>query len=368
MKILITNYHLDGGGGHTTYILSLLRAVPTDIQVYVACPGRSRLFQLVQERHPAIVALDVEFPGKLRELANIIRQFKKFQNFVKKYRFDLIHVNGSPDHRMVMLSHFFLAAKNRPRVVFTKHNSLTIKNSWLTEFRFHRYCDVVILVCAGLEILLPDKMRANKRIVTIENGVDTRVYSPAEFDQKQSMRRKLGLHESTLVFASCAGSALHKGWQFLADATSGDPGIAVIVIGKKPDVSTIKRIFPNGLPSQVIFTGYQSSVREFLAAADIGFVLSTAIETASFACREMMSMGLPVLVSNYGFLSNNVDHNSGWVVESGSSDSIKRLLPQIKMARLDQMGTSARERAVKLYDREIFETQTFQVYKDTVAK
>ncbi|MCC3262472.1 glycosyltransferase, partial [Paenibacillus polymyxa] len=56
-------------------------------------------------------------------------------------------------------------------------------------------------------------------------------------------------------------------------------------------------------------------VRSFVAALDVGFVLSSEMETISFACREMMAMGVPVIVSNAGGLAENVHAGlDSWVV------------------------------------------------------
>ena len=42
MKILYTNFHAGDGGGHTTYLASLARALSPRHQVFMAAPAGSR--------------------------------------------------------------------------------------------------------------------------------------------------------------------------------------------------------------------------------------------------------------------------------------------------------------------------------------
>ena len=45
MKILFTNFHPGIGGGHVTYIVSLLLGMKATHNLFVACPATSRLFK-----------------------------------------------------------------------------------------------------------------------------------------------------------------------------------------------------------------------------------------------------------------------------------------------------------------------------------
>ncbi|WP_434524387.1 glycosyltransferase [Photorhabdus asymbiotica] len=83
----------------------------------------------------------------------------------------------------------------------------------------------------------------------------------------------------------------------------------------------------------VEFTGYINDDREiinYMKNTSVGFVLSTNCETISFACREMISCDLPVIVSDFGELSENIDHNvNGWSTKAGNEASIHNILKLI---------------------------------------
>ncbi len=97
-RILMTNFHPLGGGGHVTYIQSLLALQNIgDLRIAVATPETSRLYQALRERdYPDLYVCD--FPNKLqKEPANIIRSIRRFRSIVADFRPDVVHVNGGPD-------------------------------------------------------------------------------------------------------------------------------------------------------------------------------------------------------------------------------------------------------------------------------
>ena len=360
MKILITNYHPYGGGGHTTYIKSLVSTAQPDCKFYVACPSSSLLFSSLCDTD--IQTHDVEFPGKLREIVNIVVQAKRLKRLIVQHQYDVIHVNGSPDHRLVMLVLLTLPKKMQPRIVFTKHNSFALKDSILTRLRFRYFCSAIILVCKGLEKTIPNKMSRQTFVTIIENGVDTSFFQPVNANVKSVLRDRYRIPSHALVLVSCAGTARHKGWHFLVNALSGKENFFVLLVGDRPSDDDLTEMIGSTKKSNLQFTGYQEDVRPFLQMGDIGFVLSTSIETASFACREMMAVGLPVVVSDIGGLPYTVDEKTGWVVAAGSSSDITQVITSFTTANLELMSTDARKRVVDMFTIDSFKRKTIDVY------
>src|SRR5699024_7281670 len=130
-----------------------------------------------------------------------------------------------------------------------------------------------------------------------------------------------------------------------------------------------RRIETLGPQEPVCFTGILDDVRPMLAALDAGFVLSH-METISFACREMMAMGKPVLCSDAGGLPENIEpHVDGWVVPAGNRQAIAAALRGIVEQRneLATMGYAARKHAETAFGLETFVNKTEAVYRDLLA-
>ncbi len=120
------------------------------------------------------------------------------------------------------------------------------------------------------------------------------------------------------------------------------------------------------MQENVLFPGYLDDVRDFIGLADVGFVLSTDVETISLACREMMAMAKPVLVSDFSGLRENIcDDVDGWISAKGdiSSIEIKVGLIVAEQNRLGMMGLRAREKAVSDFGADEFARKTADVYR-----
>ena len=212
------------------------------------------------------------------------------------------------------------------------------------------------------------------RISVIKNGVNTTHFSPYSERQRSEIRARLGFTEHDLVLVSVAGTALHKGWQNLVEAVSRifDKNIRIIVAGTTPsgDIQA-RHVAAFHMLDRVIFPGQLSDVRSYIAAGDIGFVLSSDVETISFACREMMAMGKPVLVSNFACLPENVvPESSGWVVEVGDVAAIKDVIEWAQSHRheLHAMGENARLQAVNDFGVREFANDTEKVYENVLTR
>jgi glycosyltransferase involved in cell wall biosynthesis len=124
------------------------------------------------------------------------------------------------------------------------------------------------------------------------------------------------------------------------------------------------------MTSQVSFPGLIDDVRPVLAACDAGFVLSYQ-EALSFACRELMALGLPVLVTRVGGLPENLtDGQQGWIVARQDPPAIASVLVKILSdpEQLKSMGYLARARAVSEFNLSDFVARTMSVYQSALGR
>ena len=111
MKILYTNFHSGDGGGHTTYILNLVRVLSRRHQVAVAAPRSSRLYQSARNM-PGVDAFDFEFRNTLGCMTGTALTLRRL---IELNGYDVVHVNGSADHRVAGLATLGMSRK-RPRI------------------------------------------------------------------------------------------------------------------------------------------------------------------------------------------------------------------------------------------------------------
>ncbi|CUI48031.1 glycosyltransferase [Achromobacter kerstersii] len=366
MKILYTNFHQGDGGGHTTYVMSLARMLRQRAHITVAAPRGSRL---LAEAHalPGVHSIDLEFKGRPFQQFSALRRLR---TLLRKEQFDVIHVNGSADHRLCMLATVGMGAK-RPFIVYTQHTDRA-SNSLGVRMRAKWGTNRVICVCGHTFRRMKDSVFRDEDLRVVHNGVCTQQYQPASAEEAAAARAALlpASMQRRLVIGSNAGTAIYKNWLDMVTAVSLLPEhqrdqVVILIAGKAPDDEQRQRVADLAMTDQVIFTGLLDDVRPFLAALDVGFVLSSRLETISFACREMMAAGKPVIVSKVGGLTENVtDGRNGWVVPPGSVSSVLTTVSSILNDRsiAVKMGQEARSTALREFSLARFVGQTEKVY------
>lgn len=365
MKLLLTNFHDGDGGGHTTYLLALAAGLAARHEVHVAAPGSSRLF-LEAQRLPGVQAHAQAFrhgPGKPLQWW---RARRRLHRLLVRLDVDVVHVNGSADHRLALSA--LRGVQRRPRLVLTKHNSKPVAG--LGHWWRARHTDAVIAVSAHTRAMLQASAYARRPLYLVRNGVDTAHFAPWPADAARAQRHAM-FDGVDLLLGSCAGTADYKGWLDLARALAMLPAperarIGVLVCGRPPSKSQRAELAALGVEPHFRFPGLLDDVRPAIAPIDVGFVLSTAVETISFACREMMAMGKPVLVTRYAGLPENVTPGTdGWWVSPGAPGEVAEALAAMlaDRARMAAMGVHARARAEREFGLDRFVAATLAVYE-----
>ncbi|QWT19323.1 glycosyltransferase family 4 protein [Bacillus sp. NP157] len=368
MKLLFTNFHAGDGGGHTTYVVALARGLAARHDVHVAAPPGSRLNREARDLG-SVAVLDQPFPNGLGKWAARRRALHQLKRYLREQAFDIVHVNGSADHRLVMAA--VRGLPRRPAIVLTKHNSKPmtgIGHRWRARFG----TDMVIAVCEFVRHQLEASPYARCRVATVFNGVDIHRFVPVDppAGERAGWLAPTGEGEA-LVIGSNAGTARYKGWMDLLEGLALlAPGecerFRVVLAGGLPGGEELARIQELGLSHLVTFTGRLDDVRPMVAGLDAGFVLSWDVETISFACREMMAMGKPVLVSDYAGLPENIRPGiDGWVVPVRDREAIAGALRGLweRRAGLASMGDAARAHAEARFGLEHFVDETERAYQ-----
>ncbi|MDQ8034233.1 transferase [Bordetella genomosp. 1] len=370
MKILYTNFHPRNGGGHVTYIINLARALAADHEITVATPGTSRLFRYAGAI-PGVKAVAMDYPSRLTSWFGPIRALRRL---IDRERFDIIHCNGSSDHRQVMIA--LMGLRHRPRVIFTKHNDHPLA-SLGNRVRARLATDHVIAVSDYVRRLISDSPYRDVPVTTVHHGIDTNFYAPpAEGSEAKLHEIYFGADwRGKLLLGSAGGTDFDKGWLDLVDAAGSLPPelrerVRILVAGDPPNAVKLARVRDAGMEGKVIFPGLLDDVRAALAACQVGFVLSYR-EALSFAAREMMAIGLPVLASNAGGLPENIKPGSdGWVVGVRDVPAIAAVLKSLLAdpALAPRMGQAARAKAVREFNLHDFAAATLQVYHAALAR
>jgi L-malate glycosyltransferase len=373
IRLLITNFHSGDSGGHRTYIETLATRLSPRYERFVACPETSDVYQSLASANFPGRLIGEPFPAKPREIIRVLEGIARFKRLLRELRPALIHVNGSPDHRMVMFA--TLANAPRPRIVLTKHNTIPVKTGLSRWLRARAFTDHVIAVGRSAATVVEDSPYRALPVTVVPNGIDLSIFHPCSEDERTQARRNYGVPHDSIVLVSVAGTGYHKGWWVLTQALRTlPPGLRirfrVLIAGMPLEPASIERECGKLVDEGVVrFVGKLDRVVDLIHSADAGFVLSYGVETISFACREMMACGLPVLVSEYADLSGNVtDGVEGWIVGVKNVQQVSAWLHSVAEGAFDlrAMGRAARLRAQREFGVEAMIAATEAVYEATL--
>ena len=102
-----------------------------------------------------------------------------------------------------------------------------------------------------------------------------------------------------------------------------------------------------------MYVQYERDPRGYLSLVDVGFLLSESIEAISFAARELMAMGKPLISSNYAGLVENVDDRlNGRLVEVGDAEGVAEAIEWflgLDAAALAELSRNARLKAERVF-------------------
>ena len=352
VNILYTNFHFKAGGGHTTYILSLLEN--PEHTAFVACAPQSRLYLTLQERGFERL-IPIEFYAKVADFRQVLKNTRLLKQAIEKHDIDIVHTNGSPDNRMALYVSWL--SRRKFKIVFTKHNSRPVRG-WLSRRRFRKANDAVIFVSEAAK-RAAGFAEAEAKFHVVENGIDLNHWK---------RRTPAGDGRGVLRLVSTAGCARTKGWIHLAEAIASLPAadrarFSSVVAGRIEKSQLEMQARAREL-SNMEFPGYCNDPRTLLEEGDIAFLLSYS-EASSFAQREMMAMGLPIIVSDCPSLTSNVDAGCGWVTRRRDAESIAGVLLEIlelPEGKLGEMQAAARRKAEKNFDVTATIARTNEIY------
>jgi len=138
--------------------------------------------------------------------------------------------------------------------------------------------------------------------------------------------------------------------------------ITLTVVGDGPEFSRIKQYAEKlGLLSHVEFTGFRSDIEDILREHDV-FLLSSIYEGISIAGLEAMSLGMPVISTDVGGMSEMISQNkTGMLVEKNNANEYARALQS--MCNDNELFIAMGLESRKHYDKNFRESITLNKYR-----
>lgn len=205
-------------------------------------------------------------------------------------------------------------------------------------------------------------------------GLDTEVYQPIA--KNQEVLKAYGIVVTDFVVISVVNMVPVKGIEILIDAVikTGLSHMRLLLVGddRSAYVEGLKAKY--GHLSQIIFTGKQSCVQDYLSVADV-FVIPTKNEGKKegmpMAPLEAMAMGIPVLGSQVAGITDILKGFENQLFEAGDVNALSQLLVDFESmdeTNRKQIGLKMREKVLKEYNFNQFIRARENFYRDMVEE
>ena len=182
-------------------------------------------------------------------------------------------------------------------------------------------------------------------VLTKGMGVDFTRFTPPEQNQREELRRKLGLKPSELVLIYAAEFSKRKNQGMLIEAMQSLPEHVVLLLPGQGEMREMCRMQAGraGLTDRIRFPGFVRDMENWYRASDI-CVSSSRIEGLPFNVMEAMACGLPVVASDIkGHQDLICAGENGFLYSFGDTKEFVNAVQRLQDAKVRQrMGEAAR--------------------------
>lgn len=198
---------------------------------------------------------------------------------------------------------------------------------------------------------------------------------PLGEEERNEMRKRLGLPAATSVVGMVARVARQKDYETLVEAASlvleRDPGTRFVVVGDHEEpahreyfLEIQKSLDEHGIRDHFVFTGHRPDVDALLDTFDV-FVLSTHWEGFPLVILEAMSHGLPVVATAVDGIPEIVEPGeTGFLHGHEDPESLAKALIRLleNEAERTRIGETARIRVEREFSEQAYADRVGELY------
>lgn len=334
-------------GGAEKHLVSLLNGLSDKkFNFFLAClkDNNSLLSQIRKERLTDRLYCHVTSKldlGFIRRLAG----------YIDNHHIDLVVcINQYPMLYGVLAEKF--ASKAVP-VIIIFHTTLILKLKGRLKLLFYRSffkrCACVVFVSKNQEkYWVTEKNLKVRKTIAIQNGIDLNFFSlKMKGDQHLQLLRQLNFSRDDYIIGLC-GALRHEKYHIdaieaVATVRNAGGNAKLLLIGDGPERGNIEdHILRRELKDAVVITGFQEDVRPFIKLCDC-MVITSHSETFSIAALEAMAMGRPMIMTDIGGASEQIEHGrTGFLYEKGDISALaKHILLLSSKSLREKMGQEA---------------------------
>ncbi len=361
MKIVHTEASCGWGGQEIRILEESKGMIGRGHEVVLLCPPEARIHGEAIRRGIPVLALPI---GRKRPAGMIA-----LRRWLKGHPVDVVNTHSSTDSWLTALACTFW--RGAPAIVRTRHISAAVPGNAATRWLYTRATRHIVTTGEKLRgQLIADNGYPGERITSIPTGIDTDRFQPGD---RVSARSKLGLDENGRYLGIVATLRSWKGHEHLLQAFAAldAPGWRLLIVGDGPRRAILEAEATRlALGDRVRFVGQQQDAECWLQALDIFCLPSYANEGVPQALLQAMLVGLPVVTTPVGSITEVVtDGVTGLIVPPRQPSALAAALGALMAdpALAARLGGTARAKAVDRFGLAPMLDGMERVFADAVA-
>jgi len=329
---VITDTNIGGAGKVLQNYLSHYDKDKFDVSVVL--PAGSPLETHLDGYGATIIPFD-KLIGKSMDIKSIF----PMRRLLKELKPDIVHTHASLSARISAR----LVGKSK--IIYTRHCAYP-SSAFMTSgpgrligrITAKLFSDKVIAISEAVKENLTETGVPESMIKVMMNGVEPMTI--LNDNEKSAVRKNYNIDTGEKVAGMVGRLEPVKGHEFFIKAAKKciDKGIKIkfIIAGSGGIETDLKELAENlGISDKVIFTGFLDDVSTVVNIMDVFVNASYGTEASSIAMLEAMSLGKPVIATNYGGNPYQVRNGETGVLvpikdETALSDAITQLLDDEK--------------------------------------
>ncbi len=359
LRILHTEASL-GWGGQEIRVLSEARGlIDRGHAVHLATPAEARAYHEALKRKVPVTALPIGRKNPRGLLA--------MRRHLLAHPVDVINVHSSTDSWLAALA--CATISNAPPIVRTRHISAAIPNNIATRWLYGSATRKIVTTGEALrrQIIEANRLPAEK-VLSVPTGIELDRFIPRD---RGTARASLGLSQRAHYIGIVATLRSWKGHLHLLKAMTHLADSRLLIIGEGPMRDVIEaRIAALDLGARVTLTSHQEDPAPWLNVLDVFCLPSYANEGVPQALMQAMAIGLPVVTTPVGSITEIVQHEAtGLIVPPSNPQAIAAAITRLRddTELADRIGRAARAFAMSAFGSAKMLDRMEQVFREAVA-
>lgn len=223
----------------------------------------------------------------------------KLRKYVKEHQVDVIHSCGYRADFIALMAHTGAkivitqrchpteAVEKFPKFIQPVFNAFYL---WMIK-----RMDAIVACSKSIQSILKNEYGID--VDCVQNGVNTDFFLPSTEEQKEELRKELGLPLEKKIYLVLGSLRERKNNSLIIDAVNrlNQSKIAVVFVGNGPEEDMLKEKAANN--NSIIFAGLTNTPIKYLQSADV-LISSSFAEGLPNTVLEALSCGLPCVLSD----------------------------------------------------------------------